>query len=190
MTSTFSGIAGSTVAGMKTASSRLMDTSIGRISCRIIDFTVDAGEPKEKLSGMDSLTVGNGILSPAMVMGIELPGITIGFSSMPSLKSKQEKSLTDRHEQLGGLGLYIRDLDSGDIDASRDAQAGQQGSGRGVKLTLTFPSRPKLMAGMGMSGTVKGPTSRFPVTVRRGFSASTTVVVGMLMGPMPPLRVK
>ncbi|CFS66524.1 Uncharacterised protein [Mycobacterium tuberculosis] len=46
------------------------------------------------------------------------------------------------------------------------------------------------MAGMGMSGTVKGPTSRFPVTVRRGFSASTTVVVGMLMGPMPPLRVK
>ncbi|CFD65292.1 Uncharacterised protein [Mycobacterium tuberculosis] len=59
-----------------------------------------------------------------------------------------------------------------------------------LKLTLTFPSRPKLMAGMGMSGTVKGPTSRFPVTVRRGFSASTTVVVGMLMGPVPPLRVK
>ncbi|CME26139.1 Uncharacterised protein [Mycobacterium tuberculosis] len=91
VTSTFSGIAGSTVAGMKTASSRLMDTSIGRISCRIIDFTVDAGEPKEKLSGMDSLTVGNGILSPAMVMGIELPGITIGFSSMPSLKSNKKR---------------------------------------------------------------------------------------------------
>lgn len=58
-----------------------------------------------------------------------------------------------------------------------------------LKLTLTFPSRPKLMAGMGMSGTVKADleVSR---DGQEGFSASTTVVVGMLMGPMPPLRVK
>ncbi len=36
----------------------------------------------------------------------------------------------------------------------------------GALNSLTFPSRPKLMAGMGMSGTVKGPTSEVSQTVR------------------------
>lgn len=103
---------------------------------------------------------------------------------------KQEKSLTDRHEQLGGLGLYIRDLDSGDIDASRDAQAGQQGSGRGVKTHIDVSVEAKIDGGDGDVRDGKGADLEVSVTVRRGFSASTTVVVGMLMGPMPPLRVK
>ncbi len=44
VTSTFSGSTRQHGGQDEPASSRLID---GRISCRIIDFTVDAGEPKE-----------------------------------------------------------------------------------------------------------------------------------------------